>query len=168
MGLRRSLLGDNGDAQTNGNANGIDGPTASTSRATSVYPQTSVPKANVTDYLVGTQLDEALANGQDLIVSWPFATGVVSDWTQAEAIWHVPIVFFFLAKAQHMDLWQEIYTVQPTSPPSRAKRVSCPFLYRSRQFEGHSRANMSNLLRTLQRCRICHPRETHGSDVCCQ
>ncbi|PPQ66659.1 hypothetical protein CVT26_009413 [Gymnopilus dilepis] len=78
VGLRRSLLGDNGDAQTNGNANSIDGPTASTSRATSVYPQTSIPKAKVTDYLVGTQLDEALANGQDLIVSWPFAAGVVT------------------------------------------------------------------------------------------
>jgi len=42
----------------------------------------------VTDYLVGTQLDEALANGQDITVSWPFADGDVSDWTQAEAIWY--------------------------------------------------------------------------------
>lgn len=41
------------------------------------------------DYLVGAQLDEALANGQDIVVSWPFSDGDVSDWAQAEAIWYV-------------------------------------------------------------------------------
>ena len=43
----------------------------------------------VKDYLVGAQLDEALANGQDIVVSWPFSDGDVSDWAQAEAIWCV-------------------------------------------------------------------------------
>lgn len=41
------------------------------------------------DYLVGAQLDEALAAGQDVVISWPFADGDVRDWTQAEAIWYV-------------------------------------------------------------------------------
>ncbi|OBZ73503.1 SWI/SNF and RSC complexes subunit arp9 [Grifola frondosa] len=45
------------------------------------------PTVKVTDYLVGAQLDEALASGQDVVVSWPFADGDISDWTQAEAIW---------------------------------------------------------------------------------
>ncbi|EKM50420.1 uncharacterized protein PHACADRAFT_263701 [Phanerochaete carnosa HHB-10118-sp] len=40
----------------------------------------------VTDYLVGAQLDEALAAGQ-VDVFWPFADGDIKDWTQAEALW---------------------------------------------------------------------------------
>jgi actin-related protein 9 len=59
---------------------------ASTSRATSL-PQNSITGVSVNDYLVGSQLDEALASGQDIIVSWPFAHGGIRDWTQAEAIW---------------------------------------------------------------------------------
>ncbi|TCD65908.1 hypothetical protein EIP91_002023 [Steccherinum ochraceum] len=55
-------------------------PQASTSNA-------ALASAKVTDYLVGTQLDEALAAGQDVTVYWPFADGDVSDWTQAEALW---------------------------------------------------------------------------------
>lgn len=56
------------------------------SAPTSLFPQTAAPKAAVKDYLVGAALDEALASGQDVVVSWPFADGDVSDWTQAEAI----------------------------------------------------------------------------------
>ncbi|KAF7294506.1 hypothetical protein MKEN_01443200 [Mycena kentingensis (nom. inval.)] len=41
----------------------------------------------VKDYLVGSQLDEALATNSDVVVSWPFAEGQVKDWTQAEALW---------------------------------------------------------------------------------
>jgi actin-related protein 9 len=44
------------------------------------------PKVN--DYLVGSQLDEALATDQDITVSWPFVDGDIHDWTQAEAIWY--------------------------------------------------------------------------------
>ncbi|CAE6460282.1 unnamed protein product [Rhizoctonia solani] len=42
-------------------------------------------------YLVGPQIDEALANGEELDIFWPFEggdkAGAVSDWTQAEALW---------------------------------------------------------------------------------
>lgn len=63
-------------------------PSASTSRAASTMPQPQpVLTARVTDYLVGPQLDDALSAGQDLVVSWPFADGEISDWTQAEALW---------------------------------------------------------------------------------
>jgi len=55
-------------------------------------PQTSSSKtspvsAKVTDYLVGTQLDDAVAAGQDITIYWPFSEGDVSDWIQAEALW---------------------------------------------------------------------------------
>ncbi|KAI0741543.1 actin-like ATPase domain-containing protein [Daedaleopsis nitida] len=67
VGVRRSLLtpiGENGSSTSN-----------------------AAPSAKVTDYLVGAQLDEALAAGQDLVVSWPFSDGHISDYTQAEALW---------------------------------------------------------------------------------
>ncbi|KAF9078187.1 actin-related protein [Rhodocollybia butyracea] len=59
---------------------------ASSSRASSL-PLIVQSNASVNDYLVGTQLDDALAAGQDIAISWPFADGDVRDWTQAEAIW---------------------------------------------------------------------------------
>ena len=43
----------------------------------------------MTDYLVGPQLDDALAAEQDIIVSWPFAEGQITDFMQAEALWYV-------------------------------------------------------------------------------
>ena len=53
-------------------------------------PSTSTPPSSVkvTDYLVGVQLDEALAAGQDVIVSWPFEEGDIKDYVQAEALWY--------------------------------------------------------------------------------
>ncbi|KAI0084488.1 actin-like ATPase domain-containing protein [Irpex rosettiformis] len=76
VGLRRTV---NGDAQqVNGDASG------ETSASTSKLPELSV---KVTDYLVGAQLDEALAAGQEIDLYWPFSEGEVSDWTQAEALW---------------------------------------------------------------------------------
>lgn len=82
VGLRRTTTNGentNGDAPTE--------PSASTSKLTG-------PSAKVTEYLVGAQLDEALASGQDIDVFWPFADGDVSDWTQAEALWYVhPLPF---------------------------------------------------------------------------
>ncbi|KAJ3801235.1 actin-related protein [Lentinula aff. detonsa] len=59
---------------------------ASSSRASSL-PLIAPPNASANDYLVGTQLDDALAAGQDIAISWPFADGDVRDWSQAEAIW---------------------------------------------------------------------------------
>jgi hypothetical protein len=46
----------------------------------------SSPK--VSDYLVGPQLDDAIAAGHDLSISWPFMEAQITDWTQAEAIWY--------------------------------------------------------------------------------
>ncbi|KAJ7623473.1 actin-related protein [Roridomyces roridus] len=75
------------NAFTNGaEANGKTDPLASTSRASSL-PQNGQSNAAVKDYLVGSQLDEALATGADIAISWPFADGDVRDWTQAEALW---------------------------------------------------------------------------------
>jgi actin-related protein 9 len=70
-------------------APGEAGPSASTStsRAPSAAPQPQTLK--VTDYLVGHQLDDALAAGQELVISWPFADGHIYDFMQAEALWYV-------------------------------------------------------------------------------
>ncbi|EIW79189.1 actin-related protein [Coniophora puteana RWD-64-598 SS2] len=74
---------------------------SSPARASSLPHQPS-PHAKVNDYLVGTQLDEALASGQDVAVSWPFADGSVRDWVQAEAIWkHVLFTQLQLRRAQN-------------------------------------------------------------------
>ncbi|KAI0666763.1 actin-like ATPase domain-containing protein [Trametes maxima] len=70
VGLRR---------HTSQNAEDGTFPCPSTSKA----PNT----AKVTEYLVGSHLDEALAAGQDITVYWPFAEGEVSDFIQAEALW---------------------------------------------------------------------------------
>ncbi|KAH7911050.1 actin family [Hygrophoropsis aurantiaca] len=94
VGLRRSIGdGSNGASYTNGKPALRSGdssdnihPAESTSRASSL-PHHSSPTAKVNDYLVGTQLDEALEAGQDILVSWPFADGDIRDWIQAEAIW---------------------------------------------------------------------------------
>ncbi|KIM32823.1 hypothetical protein M408DRAFT_326551 [Serendipita vermifera MAFF 305830] len=47
----------------------------------------TAPDARVSDYLVGTTLDDALASGDAVEVYWPFADGKVGNWAQAEAIW---------------------------------------------------------------------------------
>ncbi|KAI0334518.1 actin-like ATPase domain-containing protein [Cubamyces sp. BRFM 1775] len=67
VGLRRSAVSQIGD----------EGPSSSKAPATT----------KVTDYLVGSQLDEALAADQDITIYWPFADGNVSDFIQAEALW---------------------------------------------------------------------------------
>lgn len=82
--------------QVNGSTEDLR-PSASTSRASSL-PQQSASSAKVNDYLVGAQLDEALAAGQDIAISWPFADGDVRDWTQAEAIWYPPFLSTFCPK----------------------------------------------------------------------
>jgi hypothetical protein len=97
VGLRRNASSENnvyGDTlHVNGSAEDIR-PSASTSRASSL-PQQFATSAKVNDYLVGAQLDEALAAGQDILISWPFADGDVRDWTQAEAIWYVRSYYQF-------------------------------------------------------------------------
>ena len=91
MGLRGNASSDNDLFEDTLHINGSTEdarPSASTSRASSL-PQQYAPAAKVNDYLVGVHLDEALAAGQDIHISWPFADGDVRDWTQAEAIWYV-------------------------------------------------------------------------------
>lgn len=86
MGLRRLTL----DAANGAAENGDTQPKASSSKAASL-------NVKVTDYLVGTQLDEALSTNQDIVVFWPFAEGFIDDWTQAEALWYVgPLTNGFL------------------------------------------------------------------------
>ena len=70
-------------------APGEAGPSASTSRAASAAPQAQPQTLKITDYLVGHQLDDALAAGQELVISWPFAEGQILDFMQAEALWYV-------------------------------------------------------------------------------
>lgn len=92
--------------------------TAPNSRATSALPQPL--KAAVTDYLVGTQLDEAIAAGQDVIISWPFAKGDVVDWTQAEAIWYVQKPSQLHRMNDGCSL-KEVHTLQSTTTAARPK-----------------------------------------------
>lgn len=115
----------------NGDSNGVEEPFASTSRATSILPQTTKPYASVNSYLVGSQLDEALASGQDISIFWPFADGEVSDWIQAEAIWFVLVhlsqsptnVFFFSIGNMFFS----------TNYSAVASKMSPQFCYQSRR-----------------------------------
>ncbi|PPQ63382.1 hypothetical protein CVT24_005647 [Panaeolus cyanescens] len=124
VGLRRSSLHENGQDEN------LASTSASTSRATSLFPQSSHPSAAVKDYLVGTQLDEALAEGQDIIVSWPFADGNVSDWTQAEAIWKY-ILFTALQRRRVQNESPVILSI-PTESTNRnsAERICQIFFER--------------------------------------
>lgn len=45
------------------------------------------PELKVNDYLVGKQLEDALASGQDISVIRPFADDTITDYVAAEAIW---------------------------------------------------------------------------------
>ncbi|KDQ61600.1 hypothetical protein JAAARDRAFT_31063 [Jaapia argillacea MUCL 33604] len=64
--------------------------------------QAPSPSVKVNDYLVGPALDEAIAAGQDLVISWPFRDGDISDWLQAEAIWkHVLFTALPLRRPQN-------------------------------------------------------------------
>ncbi|KAJ6624957.1 actin family [Mycena sp. CBHHK59/15] len=82
VGLRRNAFVNGTEA----NGKTTEDTSASTSRA-SPLPQNGQRNATLKDYLVGTQLDEALSTDPDIAISWPFADGDVRDWTQAEAIW---------------------------------------------------------------------------------
>ncbi|KAL0953504.1 hypothetical protein HGRIS_004730 [Hohenbuehelia grisea] len=85
VGLRRDLF----TIETTHDGSKTNGSLAASSSNTRVssLPFHTSSTAQIHDYLVGTQLDDALASGQDIIVSWPFADGDIRDWIQAEAIW---------------------------------------------------------------------------------
>lgn len=48
---------------------------------------TTLPEAKVNEYLVGQQIDEAVASGNVITIIRPFADGTIKDYTAAEAIW---------------------------------------------------------------------------------
>jgi hypothetical protein len=60
--------------------------------------EASSSKPAVTDYIVGQPLEEALAgpDANDIVVSWPFLEGEVTDFVQAEALWYVHLPTLFL------------------------------------------------------------------------
>ncbi|KAF8972665.1 actin-related protein [Flammula alnicola] len=126
VGLRRNAFQ---DATSNLNGNSSEEPLASTSRATSIFPQTVVPTAGVKDYLVGTQLDEAIASGQDLVISWPFADGDVSDWTQAEAIWKY-ILFNQLQRRRVQNESPILFSITPVISRDSYERICQIFFER--------------------------------------
>ncbi|KAJ3489642.1 hypothetical protein NLI96_g1968 [Meripilus lineatus] len=68
---------------------GLRRPDTSTNGDSSDHAQAQLPLPNtkVTDYLVGPQIDDAIASGQEVVIFWPFAKGDIEDWTQAEALW---------------------------------------------------------------------------------
>ena len=89
MGLRAQHAPSDGTygARLTAGGSAEAGMSTANSRAASAVPQ--IQNLKVTDYLVGPQLEAALAAGQDIVVSWPFADGEVKDFMQAEALWYV-------------------------------------------------------------------------------
>jgi actin-related protein 9 len=65
-------------------------PMAASSRAGSLI---STRNRSINDYVVGKQLNDLLAAGEDLEIVWPFANGEVSDWVAAEALWYETALF---------------------------------------------------------------------------
>ncbi|PBK99350.1 actin-like ATPase domain-containing protein [Armillaria gallica] len=102
----------------------VDGE-ASTSRAPSQPPQ----KASVNDYLVGAQLDEALASGQNIHVFWPFEGENIQEWTQAEAIWK-HVLFNQLQRRRAQNESPVILTIQPGMPRSTYEKICQIFFER--------------------------------------
>jgi actin-related protein 9 len=86
VGLEKVASGEQSNGTSNNPPNSTNHTVASPGRASSPHSESS---AVVNDYLVGSGLDDALATGQDMAISWPFADGDIRDWTQAEAIWCV-------------------------------------------------------------------------------
>ncbi|TFK25578.1 actin-like ATPase domain-containing protein [Coprinopsis marcescibilis] len=98
-------------------ANGGEDPSASGSKTNG--NNTGGPHVN--DYLVGPQLDEALvgAGAEDIVVSWPFLNGNVSDWRQAEALWKY-VLFNQLQRRRTQNESPVILTL-PVPIPSRTE-----------------------------------------------
>jgi hypothetical protein len=81
----------------------------------------------VNDYLVGAQLDEAIAAGLDIVISWPFADGDVRDWTQAEAIWYVGPVLLYAAYHFTISI-KETRIIHAVTTSTNPKRVTSPIV----------------------------------------
>ncbi|KAG8924267.1 hypothetical protein FRC02_010544 [Tulasnella sp. 418] len=95
VGLRKAdatrLRSENGGME-------VDASAASSSKL--VPPKGLRPSS----YLVGTRLDEAVANGDELEIYWPFEDGLVSDFTQAEALWQVLVTMITADLQTHHTL----------------------------------------------------------------
>ncbi|KAK7056223.1 hypothetical protein VNI00_002775 [Paramarasmius palmivorus] len=123
VGLRKSTA--NGEiSQSNGHSQA----TPSSSRISSL-PYITSPNASVNEYLVGPQLDEALASGQDIAVSWPFADGSVRDWTQAEAIWK-HVLFNQLQRRRAQNESPVLFSVLAGLPRDHYERICQIFFER--------------------------------------
>lgn len=46
-----------------------------------------LPDAKVSEYLVGQQLDDALAAGENIEIYWPLDEDDIRSWPQVEALW---------------------------------------------------------------------------------
>ncbi|KAG9018476.1 hypothetical protein FRB93_000179 [Tulasnella sp. JGI-2019a] len=79
VGLRKSDI----SRLING-ADAIDGMETLGSSSGQAAPPKGLRPSN---YLVGRQLDQALADEEDIEVYWPFEEGKIADWVQAEALW---------------------------------------------------------------------------------
>lgn len=87
VGLRKhaSTSKLNGRSELNNEENISSGFATPSNGAAAISRQTSSQTAtHVSEYLVGAQLDNALAAGEDIALFWPFGDGRINDMLQAE------------------------------------------------------------------------------------
>ncbi|KAF8517973.1 actin-related protein [Hysterangium stoloniferum] len=83
----RACVGLRKNASTSRLPSTVEDGTAYISRTRRRRP---VPDAKVSDYLVGTPLDDAIAAGENIEVFWPFEEGDdIRCWAQVEALWQL-------------------------------------------------------------------------------
>ncbi|KIJ55406.1 hypothetical protein M422DRAFT_199616 [Sphaerobolus stellatus SS14] len=103
VGLRKnastSKLLESGLADTNGKSNGhsfengmdvdVNGqePKAAMNYIRPQRKHRPIPDAKVSDYLVGKELDDALAAGENIEMYWPLEEDDIRSWPQVEALW---------------------------------------------------------------------------------
>jgi len=77
-----------------------------------------LPDAKASDYLVGSQLDEALVAGENIEVYWPLeGDDDIQCWPQVEALWCVTSMF----RQTFLTPPQEIRALQSPWPPAQTK-----------------------------------------------
>ncbi|KAF8920710.1 actin-related protein [Mucidula mucida] len=119
VGLRSTAS--NGDV-----LNGANGETQpSSSRAPSQPPPTAGPN----EYLVGTQLDEALAAGLNVAVYWPFQDHPITQWAQVEALWKY-VLFNQLQRRRAQNESPVLLSIPPGQPRSAYEKMCQIFFER--------------------------------------
>ena len=74
------------EEEMNGQDAGGNKPNTTYIRPSLLHP--AIPEAKVSEYLVGIQLDEAIAAGDNLEIYWPLDEGNdIRSWSQVEALW---------------------------------------------------------------------------------